>query len=306
MYRLERDEVLGLLDNFSAEVKYHGAKKISYNIWRNLKDCSYVTLDFFSRSISMTVWNNNNYPNNYVLTVSHFANFLRRAFGYKEVFLEEDENIYPKDENNIEKKENVKMKGFNFDFGKCGDGVRMSPYGLAVRNPKGEWVSYDKNKEEIINVDIFNFDSNNFAYKIPVALSSVKEGDLIVHTGKMVYVTEVAEDEKNICCVDIASGEVKVILPQKSMFGFNFVTKVVTLFDGMNFGEASAENPFGNMWMLALMDGNSNDMMLPMLMMTNGGAASANFNPMMFAMLMDKNRDSSDLLPLMLMMNMNK
>ena len=50
------------------------------------------------------------------------------------------------------------MKGFKFDFGPCtNDNVRMSTYGLAVKNGNDEWVSYDPNSDQIINVDLLNF-----------------------------------------------------------------------------------------------------------------------------------------------------
>ena len=40
------------------------------------------------------------------------------------------------------------------------------------------------------------------------------------------------------------------------MFNFEYMTKVVNVFD-MFAEKPSADNPFGNMWMLALMDGQS-------------------------------------------------
>ena len=52
--------------------------------------------------------------------------------------------------------------------------------------------------------------------------------------------------EDGIHVIDVAAGEKKEILPTKSMFGFDFVTKIVSLIDfsAMN---ASADQPFGNM-----------------------------------------------------------
>ena len=46
-------------------------------------------------------------------------------------------------------------KIFNFDFGPVkGDNIRMSMYGLAVKNRDGNYVAWDKVNENIMNVDI--------------------------------------------------------------------------------------------------------------------------------------------------------
>ena len=77
--------------------------------------------------------------------------------------------------NNVDdKKGNNKMKAFNFDFGPCtNDNIRMSMYGLAVKNAAGTWVSYNPESKEIIDVDVFNFDGGKFLYKMPVAIKDV-------------------------------------------------------------------------------------------------------------------------------------
>lgn len=77
--------------------------------------------------------------------------------------------------NNVDnKKGNKKMKAFNFDFGPCTtDNIRMSMYGLAVKNANGTWVSYNPESKEIIDVDIFNFDGGKFLYKMPVAIKDI-------------------------------------------------------------------------------------------------------------------------------------
>lgn len=59
-------------------------------------------------------------------------------------------------------------------------------------------------------------------------------------------------------------GEKKEIMLTRSPFGFDFVTKVVGLMDmcGQDM-TATEDNPFGNMWLFAMMDGN----MLPFMIM---------------------------------------
>ena len=72
----------------------------------------------------------------------------------------------------------------NFEFGPVkNDTVRLSPYGLAVKNLDGSWVSYDAASDSIIDVDVFNFEGKNLIYKIPAAPHTVRAGDMIVHQG---------------------------------------------------------------------------------------------------------------------------
>lgn len=213
--------------------------------------------------------------------------------------------------NNVDnKKGNKKMKAFNFDFGPCTtDNIRMSMYGLAVKNANGTWVSYNPESKEIIDVDIFNFDGGKFLYKMPVAIKDIAPGMVIVHNRKAMFVIEVGDS--GITVVDPQAGEEKKILPTKNCFNFNFYTRVVSLFDSfMKSPEnaPSAENPFGNMWMYMLMDENQNmsDMLLPMMLMSQNGNTFNGINPMMF-MLMDGKQDMKDMIvPMMLMGTMNK
>ena len=206
-------------------------------------------------------------------------------------------------DNEKEKKSMNMFKGF--EFGKVdGNKVRMSMYGLAVRNQAGTWVSYDVNTGNVIDVDPFNMDGSQFMYKMPVALSQVNKGDMIIHNCKPVYVTGKDESGK-LVGIDIFDGEEKMILPTRNMFGFNFATKVVSLMDMAGMGKPDAENPFGNMWMLALMgDGKDFDMKDFMMLNMMNGNAGAQMNPMMMLMLMGDKGQDNDLMMAMAMSGM--
>lgn len=205
------------------------------------------------------------------------------------------------------KKEDKKMKMFNFDFGpiKDNDNIRMSPYGLAVKNSNGAYQAYDKVNGEMMDVDVMNFSGNNFFYKVPVAVDAVSAGDLIIFNRRPCFVFGFSE-QGDVIVIDIALGEKKTILPNKSPFGnFSFLTKIVSLFDSM-MTAPSAENPLGNMWIWAMMDEDNKDFdpMTMMMMSSMMGGATTEFNPMMlYFLLKDKNSDKNDLLPLMFMMN---
>lgn len=215
--------------------------------------------------------------------------------------------------NNVDnKKGNKKMKAFNFDFGPCTtDNIRMSMYGLAVKNANGTWVSYNPESKEIIDVDIFNFDGGKFLYKMPVAIKDIAPGMVIVHNRKAMFVIEVGDS--GITVVDPQAGEEKKILPTKNCFNFNFYTRVVSLFDSfMKSPEnaPSAENPFGNMLPIFMMSENSGEFdmntMLMLSMMGGQGGMDFSKNPMMMYFLMKDSKNVDDLLPLMFMGNLCK
>lgn len=198
------------------------------------------------------------------------------------------------------------MKMFNFDFGpiKDNDAVRMSPYGLAVKNVNGTYQAYDKKNGEIMDVDVFNFKADNMFFKIPVGIDAIGAGDLIVFNRKPCFVFGFSE-QGDVIVIDIALGEKKTILPTKSPFGnFTFITKIVSLFDNM-MAPPSNDNPLGNMWMFALLDNDNKSMkdILPMMMLMNGTNSMSSFNPMMFYFMSDKTEGDKDWLLPMLMMN---
>lgn len=179
---------------------------------------------------------------------------------------------------------------FNFEFGKANNtGAGFSMYGLTfstddyscIAYKDGGWV--DVPKEFIIK------GMSDMLYMMPVAKKEVKANDYIRHNGRWVRVVEVTET--TIKVEDIYNKTVIEILPTRSPFGFDFYTKLVNMFDGFG-GEAkaSAENPFGNMWMFMLMgDSKSNFKdMLPFMMMNGGDFKFDMSNPMMMYFLLNK------------------
>lgn len=209
-------------------------------------------------------------------------------------------------ENKNDEGEKTKMKGFNFDFGPCtNDQVRMSMYGLAIKNASGEWVSY--NDGQVVNVDVLNFDGAKYMFKMPVAVKDIAVGDIVIHNRVPMFVESI---ENGIHVVDIRAGEKKEILPTTNMFGFNFVTKIVSLFNAFQ-SSPTPDQPFGNMLPFLMLNGedgktmDSDTMLMFMMMQNQNGSANIFTNPMMLYFLM-KDKGGNDILPLMLMMNQNK
>lgn len=196
-----------------------------------------------------------------------------------------------------EKKEN--MKGFNFDFGPCSnDQVHISMYGIAVKNAAGTYVSYNAESGEIIDVDILNFDGAKFLYKVPVAISDIKIGDVVIHNRKPMFVIKNDDAPSSFKCVDVVNGEKVDIIPTKNMFGFNFMTKVVSLFNSIGDTAPSPEAPFGNMLPFFMMNGDMDPMMMMFMM------KDTKMDPMMMMLMCQKDKDMT--MPLMMYMMQKK
>lgn len=212
-----------------------------------------------------------------------------------------------KTETETVKEENNKMdnKIFNFDFGPLkSDNVRMSMYGLAVKNRDGNYVAWDKENENILNVDILNFNGDGLMYKMPVPIKDIKDGDIIIHNRVPMFVVEVYE--KTLGVIDIYSGESKTIILSKSPFGFDFATKVVSIIDfgAMSNSAPSEDNPFGSMWPFLMFNGS--DSIDPMMLALMCAGKGDSVNPMMMYALLASKGNNDNLLPLMLMMNGGK
>ena len=194
-------------------------------------------------------------------------------------------------------KENMDTnKMFNFDFGPVASHIRMSPYGLAIKSADNKFVSYDKESGSVVDVEVFNFDAQKFLYKMPVPVSQVAVGDVVVHMRKPMFVRSVKDGVVSV--IDIYNAEAKDILPVKSPFGFNFMTKIVSLVD---MSGADANNPFGNMLPLLMMgEGNDNDnsMLMMAMAMTMTGGMNVNMmsNPLMMMAMMDGKADTATLM----------
>lgn len=209
------------------------------------------------------------------------------------------------DKNKKEEKTNMFNK-FTFDFGPVDtDAVRMSMYGIAIKNTDGKYVSYNDKTSEIMDVDGMTFPAKHMLFKMPVAVKDISMCDTIIHNHVPMYVVDCSADGSSLKVVDVRDGTIKEIMPARNMFGFNYVTKIVSLIDMSSMKTtASADNPFGNMLPLMLMsdEGYTADMLPMMMLMGNGGK----IDPMMMMMLMGDKSEMKDMLPMMLMMNMNK
>lgn len=300
------------LEDTYCELPIHAAARLTFNV-NDLT--AYKKMDLSNSNYATVTAANTVLNTNYATTTDWTYTNKSDTTGYTgvgntiqseidEIKAQLDQIINNKSENKKEKKDMNFFK--NFEFGPVkNDTVRLSPYGLAVKNLDGSWVSYDGASDSIIDVDVFNFEGKNLIYKIPAAPHTIHAGDMIVHQGKGMYVVaDVCEGDTCISVIDPRAGESKEILFTKSPFNFTFVTKLVSLLD-MSGIDANPDNPFGNLWPLALMGDKDCDAATMMAFMMMNNSESCNFdmsNPMMmYALMSSDNKDM--LLPMVLMAN---
>lgn len=195
----------------------------------------------------------------------------------------------------------------NAEFGPVNSDVaRLSPKGLAIA-ANGKWQAYDKESGNIIDVTPINFDCANLIYKMPVGINQIQIGDIIIHARKPMFVLDIKNEDGKVrlTAIDIINAEEKTICPIKSVFGFDFYTKLVCFIDMAGGFNADAQNPFGNLMPWLLLSGQKDNDMLPLLFLSGQGQKMDMNNPM-FLMALCGNKDMSNLLPFMLMANAPK
>ena len=211
--------------------------------------------------------------------------------------------------NTKEKEKESKMdfsKMLNIDFGKVPHTAELKPsiYGVAVLGFDNRYRAYDKVNDKVMDVTGMTFDTD-MLFKIPVAVSQVRVGDVIINASNYVTVTNVHPDG-TFTVVDPKASEQKIAIPAKNMFGFDFVTKIMYPFENMV--QPSNDNPFGlnPMTMMMLSDGADMDMSTILaLSMMNGNSGMMDQNMLIPLMLMGNSKGGSkdSLILAMAMMN---
>lgn len=280
------------LDYFKITVQTRSYKAVPYNIWCDLR--SRPNLDIIYNGIE-TVEIYNDYAQHL-----YSFNICDNSLGeyiYCNYFKNIPEEFLKKEK--VKERKNMKNFNFNFDFGSCADdSIRMSMYGIAIKNANDIYVSYDSKSQKIIDVDIINFNGGKYIFKVPVALKSVSIGDVVIHNRKPMFVTEVNREGNDLTAIDVYNGEKKEIIPTTNMFNFNFVTKVVSLLNMYGFNAPSEDMPFGNMLPFILMNEDKNFDPMMMYFAMNGG--NNKFNPAMFFLMKD-DTSNNDMIKIMLL-----
>lgn len=202
-------------------------------------------------------------------------------------------------------KEKEKNMNTNFNFGPYNtSNMRLSIYGIAIKNNADKWVSYDKTTHNLVDVEVLNFNINTkkVFFKLPKPIAEVKAGDIILHNNKPMFVEKVREDGK-FEAIDPTQGTMVIILPLTSPFGFNFVESIISLTDMMP--SATADNPFGNFLPLLLANDEDNSNIGLMMMLMNQNK-TMNMDPNMLMLLMGNGDNLGTYMMLQMMNNNNK
>lgn len=280
MYRLSSKDIDPILDKYTEKVNSKtGYYKIPYDSWRLLKKLasSELTFEVETKIRCGEIF--------LLLNSGSFHYDIPVTYGFVSIMKERLTKAMYTDSNSAttNPKPNKPSFNMNIDFGPCGDEVAFSPYGLAIRNSKGEYFTYNPTSKQTIDVTGFTFTFQNMVYRMPVAASAVKEGDMIIHKHHPMFVSSISEG--NIEVIDILESEVKTVIPTSNPFGFNFITKIMPI---VNFGNTapSPDQPFGNLMpmMMASMvfgdnEGNNGNDMGKMFMLS---AMMGNSNPFSF------------------------
>lgn len=190
------------------------------------------------------------------------------------------------------------LGNFKNQFGKVeGKFAFAATGGIALRSGlTNTFVSYDKDAKTLTDVSGLTLKFDVPAFKLPVAAAQVKVGDLIIHNAEFVFVTKKAD------------GYLEVINPEKGVNGSVVPTKNAILnaafYTVVKTLDAAGGDGFNPLLLMAMSKGESNDSLLPLLLMGGGlggnaqGAQAGAIDPMMFMLLGDK---VDDILPLILM-----
>ena len=217
---------------------------------------------------------------------------------YYMVNADNNKNITTTEEKNMSKNmfgnmfKNMKFGLFN------SQSVKYSFNGIAFKTSDGDYVTYNDDFT-FTNVADMIIDMPIFA--MPVSREQISVGDVIRHNDTWVIVNEVSDTEIKVA--KPWTKEIVTVIPETSIFGFSFYTKIMNPFEGLG-KEANADNPFGNILPFLMMQNDGDDSMNPMMMaMIFGGGKIDMSNPMMMYMMMSQNKEIDPMMMMLMMGN---
>lgn len=209
-----------------------------------------------------------------------------------------NKNITTTEEKNMSKNmfgnmfKNMKFGLFN------SQSVKYSFNGIAFKTSDGDYVTYNDDFT-FTNVADMVIDMPVFA--MPVSREQISVGDVIRHNNDWVIVNEVSNTEIKVA--KPWTKEIVAVIPETSIFGFSFYTKIINPFEGFSKG-ANADNPFGNILPFLMMQNDGGDSMNPMMMaMMFGGGKIDMSNPMMMYVMMSQNKEIDPMMMMLMMGN---
>ena len=289
---------------------------------KNLVVLGEYRLNYFSNPPAYTVRNNKVHYNDieaknywdrcsYFSPVSNDSEVNKPSFNGQELYVStattkplyykdniNDNKIITTEEKNMSKNmfgnmfKNMKFGSFN------SESVKYSFNGIAFKTSGGDYVIYNDDFT-FTNVADMVIDMPVFA--MPVSREQISVGDVIRHNDTWVIVNEVSDTEIKVA--KPWTKEIVTVIPETSIFGFSFYTKIINPFEGFSKG-ANADNPFGNILPFLMMQNDGGDSMNPMMMaMMLGGGKIDMSNPMMMYMMMSQNKEIDPMMMMLMMGN---
>lgn len=279
---------------------------------KNLVVLGEYRLDLSSNFPKYSIYKNKTYYNDieaeeywsrcfYVKSNSHIQECNVSATDIKPLYYKgniNDNKIITTEEKSMSKNmfgnmfKNMKFGSFN------SESVKYSFNGIAFKTSGGDYVIYNDDFT-FTNVADMVIDMPVFA--MPVSREQISVGDVIRHNNDWVIVNEVSNTEIKVA--KPWTKEIVAVIPETSIFGFSFYTKIINPFEGFSKG-ANADNPFGNILPFLMMQNDGGDSMNPMMMaMMLGGGKIDMSNPMMMYMMMSQNKEIDPMMMMLMMGN---
>lgn len=279
---------------------------------KNLVVLGEYRLDSSSNFPKYSIYKNKTYYNNieaeeywsrcfYVKSNSHIQECNVSAADIKSLYYKgniNDNKIITTEEKSMSKNmfgnmfKNMKFGSFN------SEAVKYSFNGIAFKTSGGDYVIYNDDFT-FTNVADMVIDMPVFA--MPVSREQISVGDVIRHNNDWVIVNEVSNTEIKVA--KPWTKEIVAVIPETSIFGFSFYTKIINPFEGFSKG-ANVDNPFGNILPFLMMQNDGGDSMNPMMMaMMFGGGKIDMSNPMMMYMMMSQNKEIDPMMMMLMMGN---
>lgn len=210
-----------------------------------------------------------------------------------------------KNDNNKKERKTMKNIFKNFNFGELKtDAIAYSFNGIAFRDSNQNYCVYNVDTNEATNVSDLVIDIP--LYSIPVNRDSIKKGDIIKHKSNFFIVKNITTN--GIEAIEPMGGIIMTLIPERSIFGFNYYTKVISPFSMIG-NTANEANPFGNMLPFMFMnkdnDSDNSDMFKYLMMFSFMGNGNSNINQMLPFMLMSEDKETNPMLMMMLAQNFN-
>lgn len=210
-----------------------------------------------------------------------------------------------KNDNNKKERKTMKNIFKNFSFGELKTKeIAYSFNGIAFRDSSMNYCVYNVDTNEATNVSDLVIDVP--LYTIPVNRDTIKKGDIIKHKSNFFIVKAITTN--GIEAIEPMGGVIMTLIPERSIFGFNYYTKVISPFSMIG-NTANEANPFGNMLPFMFMnkdnDSDNSDMFKYLMMFSFMGNGNSNINQMLPFMLMSEDKETNPMLMMMLAQNFN-